>query len=649
MINKFYIVFFILILIFSGCSNNSKSSNTNNTNASSNTQEETVTNINNKLPFFDMKYVYKAVRVDKDSFRNALTNYYQDSYYSNIINRNKDFLNKKLVGDNDIKKYAIDFISNAYHYSYRDDISGDDLYADDFTPFYASEYIYVERNLALKKARDLLLSINNKDADIYFALFLSHMACDSLYCFPDLQNHLKDWKKSGGTNISMMIGIVGEYDNANEIYSNKMNLVNYIIEAPEDLRAEQLIADAFEKKFLKYISRNTGYLDVYNENNYNISSIIYEGTAHISSIGIIKDVLNTNIMNRYIRTYASGALNRNKIDPNIEYYENFYNIENTSPKEKYDEFADLYFLEFNKNTFVYAIENDKLKEVYYFNPLFIGNTRYAVYEADGIFNFRLGDDSKLTLAKTNAVKNNNLKDFVTNSNFITNGKFQSEEYAEYLNDILSFPLYYPNFFLCDINNDGKEEIMVTGTYDHSGGRGGIASYTLLLKDNLELDLESAAGKSINSSSKQGLNTYQKIYEEEGKNKMLLVDYQANTAQDIFTENGVVSVDEFTYKNYKFVPKLLWKADLIEKALKTDASFDMNKAGSDSDKAIVSDKTLRIADKLISGNYYREREKLNEGGKEKLLENRRLETKAIQDKQGNVEEIEKEMTNILEMK
>ena len=76
---------------------------------------------------------------------------------------------------------------------------------------------------------------------------------------------------------------------------------------------------------------------------------------------------------------------------------------------------------------------------------------------------------------------------------------------------------------------------------------------------------------------------------------------------------------------------------------------MNKAGSDSDKAIVSDKTLRIADKIISDNYYREREKLNEDGKEKLLENRRLETKAIQDKQGNVEEIEKEMINILETK
>ena len=612
----------ILVLVFHGCKNAANDSEKENLSLNNGKKKYTY--------FFDMKYVYKAVRGDKNNFSNALTNYYYDESYSNILNKNKDFLNRKLVGDNDIKKYSIDFISNAYHNQYEAKIDGLDLYGDDFSSYYASEYIYVERNLALKKARDLLLTIKNKDADIYFALFLSHMATDSLYYFSDIQNYLKEWKKSGGTNINMMVGIVNEHDNINEVYSNKMNLINYIIEAPEDLKAEQLIVDAYEKNFLKYIYKTAGYLDVYNENNYNLASIIYEGTAHISYIGVINDTVNTNIMNRYVKTYIPRNRSSN--------YKDFYNLENSSPKEKYDELSDLYFLEFNKNTFVYAVYEDKLKEVYCFNPMYIGNTRYASYDTEETFNFRLGDDQKLNSANITMIKTNDLKDFVTNSKFISNGKFNRDEYAEYLYDILYFPIYYPNFFLCDINNDGKEEIMLTGTYEHSGGRGGTASYTVLLKDNLELDLESVLGKSLNGSSRQGLNTSQRLYEENGKNKILLIDMYANMAQDIFSENGVVNVDEFAYKTYKFKPKSLWKEDMLDGLLKTDAGFDMLHLANNYEKAVISDKTLRIADKL----YYQELEKSNADKDDKALEDKYSQIKDSSD----IMQIENEMINIL---
>ncbi|MCZ9988880.1 hypothetical protein OFQ66_03230 [Brachyspira hyodysenteriae] len=39
-----------------------------------------------------------------------------------------------------------------------------------------SGYLYVDQNLALKKAREELLKLNKKDADVYLALFLSHFA-----------------------------------------------------------------------------------------------------------------------------------------------------------------------------------------------------------------------------------------------------------------------------------------------------------------------------------------------------------------------------------------------------------------------------------------------------------------------------------------
>ncbi|PTY40205.1 hypothetical protein [Brachyspira hampsonii] len=591
-----------------------------------------------------MKYVYKSIRVDREAFSNALISYYQDPNYSNIINRNKDFLNRKLVGDNDIKKYAIDYISNTYHNRYSDSVD------DDNSVFsYASEYNYVEQNLALKKARELLLSIKNKDADIYLALFLSHFATDSLYNFHDIQNYLKEWKKLGATNIDMMIGIVGEGNNVNNIYSNKMKLINYIIEAPSDLGAEKLIADAYENGFLSDISKDTGYLDIYNENNYNLASVIYNNTSNISYFTLAKDIVNTNIIDKYIRTYTGKTLSRDKMISPV-YYENFYYIYNPSLDRKYEDFADLYFLEFNKNTFIYSIKGNKLKGIYYLNPMFIDNIKYADYEIGEIFNFHLGDDSKLESAKISAIKPADLKNIVSNSQFILEGKFDKNKYIEYLDDILSFPIYNPEFFLCDINNDGKDEIMVRGTYKHSGERSGIASYTLLLKDDLELNLESTIGKSINGSSKQGLNNIQRMYLEDGKNKILLIDPLANTAQDIFAENGVVNVYEFTYKTYKYEPKLLWKGKIVngvpDGVLKTDAGFDMYKAESDSDRAIVSDKTLRIADKLINYEYYKDAQRLDKDKQDELLEKRRSDMKAIQDKYGDVLEIESEMMKIL---
>lgn len=641
-----YIFILICILIISSCGKKETVNNTLNTN-------DTQT-INDNIPkeenkFFDMKYVYKSVRTDKNNFSNAMISYYQDPVYSNIINRNKEFLSKKLVGDNDIKKYAVDFISNTYHNPYSDNVSAEELYSDDFTFSYASEYNYVEQNLALKKARELLLNVKNKDADIYLALFLSHLASDSLYYFYDMQNYLKEWAKFGSTNIDMMIGIVSKGNNISQIYSNKMKLINYIIEAPNDLGAEKLISDAYENGFLNYISKNTGYLDIYNENNYHLSSIIYEGTAHKSYFAVIRDTVNTDIMNKYIRTYAGNALSKEKITLPV-YYENFYYIDNSASGKKYDDLADLYFLEFNKNTFVYSIYENKLKEVYYFNPKYIGNTKYADYQIEETFNFHLGDDSKLEAAKISVIKTADLKNIATNSQFIVNDKFHKDEYVKYLNDILSFPIYSPEFFLCDINNDGKDEIMIRGSYEHSGGRGGRASYTLLLQDNLELNLESTIGKSINGSSKQGLNKFQRLYSEEGKNKILLIDPIGNTAQDIFAENGVVNVYEFTYKTYRFNPKLVWKGKMLngvpDSVLKTDASFDMYKAESDSDIAIVSDKTLRIADKLMSDEYYKEREKLDKDKQDELLEKRRSQIKLIQDKHGDVTAIENEMIKIL---
>ncbi|MBW5395595.1 hypothetical protein E6A53_11460, partial [Brachyspira hampsonii] len=100
------------------------------------------------------------------------------------------------------------------------------------------------------------------------------------------------------------------------------------------------------------------------------------------------------------------------------------------------------------------------------------------------------------------------------------------------------------------------------------------------------------------------------------------------------------------------PKLEWKGSILdgmpEGALKTDASFDMSKAENASDKAIVSDRTLRMADKLISDAYFAKKETLDKQGQEELLEQRRAEIKTIQEAKGDIKAIEAEMIKILNL-
>ncbi|ADK31986.1 hypothetical protein [Brachyspira pilosicoli] len=614
---------------------NQTSQNTNEQKTASSDSQKTET----KREFFDMKYVYKGIRVDKAKFDEEVKNIRENDEYAK---RNFDFLNRKFANDNERKKYSIEFISNVNYVPFSETFSSWDRYNEDLTDYYADEYLYVEQNLALKKAREELLKLNKKDADVYLALFLSHFACDSLYYFEEEKKYLTEWKKAGGSNISMMIS---KYDGDNA-YSNKMKLVDYIIEAPDSLRAEKLVADAYNNGFSRYIAKNNGYIDLFNENNYSLSSIELEGTAHVAAVNIVPEILNTNIINKYLKTYVTNRLSNDKLYfDDAEYFRNYYGID---LMEYYDGWNGLSFLQFKKNTFL--IESKV--NMHYYNPEFMNNHIYASFEETKTYNFRLGNIDNLESAEIKSISTNDLKDYAKGSKFISFGKFDEEKYLEYIDETMGWRIYFPSFFLCDINNDGKEELMLSGDYDYGGGRGGTVNFTLLLKENLEIDFDSEIGQLINNKDFQDLECIQKIYTEDGKNKMFLLDKSYNKALDIFIDNNEIkNADYFDYIIYTYQPKLEWKGSIVngvpEGALKTDASFDMSKAENASDKAIVSDRTLRMADKLISDSYFAKKASLDKQGQEELLEQRRAEIKAIQDKKGDIKAIEAEMLKILE--
>ncbi|TVL73581.1 hypothetical protein A9X77_12985, partial [Brachyspira hyodysenteriae] len=592
----------------------------------------------NQKEFFDMKYVYKGVRVDKAKFDEELKNLRENDEYAK---RNFDFLNKKFANDDERKKYSIEFISNVNYDPFSETFSTWDKYNEDLTDYYADEHLYVDQNLALKKAREELLKLNKKDADVYLALFLSHFACDSLYYFEEEKKYLTEWKKAGGTNISMMIA---KYDDDNA-YSNKMKLVDYIIEAPDSLRAEKLVADAYNNGFSRYIAKNNGYIDLFNENNYSLSSIELEGTAHVAAVNIVPEIVNTNIINKYLKTYVTNRLSNDKLYfDDAEYFRNYYDHNN---EDAYDGWNGLSFLQFKKNTFLI----ESRVNMHYYNPEFMNDHIYASFEEVKTYNFRLGDIDEVESAKINSISTNDLKDYTKGSKFISFGKFDGEKYLEYIDETMGWRIYFPSFFLCDINNDGKEELMLSGDYDYGGGRGGTVNFTLLLKENLEVDFDSEIGQLINNKDFQDLNRIQKIYTEDGKNKMFLLNEASSEALDIFIDNNEIkNADYFNYITYSYQPKLEWKGSILdgvpEGALKTDASFDMSKAENASDKAIVSDRSLRMADKLISDAYFAKKATLDKQGQEELLEQRRAEIKTIQEAKGDIKTIEAEMLKIL---
>ena len=643
--NFISIIMFSLIIAIISCGGGNKeasqtSQNTNEQKTASSDNQKAET----KKEFFDMKYVYKGVRVDKAKFDEKLKKLRENNEKAK---RNFDFLNSKFANDDERKKYSIEFISNVNfnYYPFSETFSSWDIYNEDLTDYYADEYLYVDQNLALKKAREELLKLNKKDAHVYLALFLSHFACDSLYYFEEEKKYLTEWKKAGGTNISM---IIAKYDGDNA-YSNKMKLVDYIIEAPDSLRAEKLVADAYNNGFSRYIAKNNGYIDLFNENNYSLSSIELGGTAHIASVNIVPEILNTNIINKYLKTYVINRLSNDKLYfDDAEYFRNYYGIDFM---EYYDGWNRLSFLQFKKNTFLIESTRNGPVNIHYYNPEFMNDHIYASFEEVKTYNFRLGDINKVESAEINSISTNDLKDYTKGSKFISFGKFDEKKYLEYIDETMGWRIYFPSFFLCDINNDGKEELMLSGDYDYGGGRGGTVNFTLLLKENLEVDFDSEIGQLINNKDFQDLECIQKIYTEDGKNKMFLLDKSYNKALDIFIDNNEIkNADYFNYITYSYQPKLEWKGSILdgvpEGALKTDASFDMSKAENASDKAIVSDRTLRVADKLISDAYFAKKATLDKQGQEELLEQRRAEIKTIQEAKGDIKAIEAEMLKIL---
>ena len=135
------------------------------------------------------------------------------------------------------------------------------------------------------------------------------------------------------------------------------------------------------------------------------------------------------------------------------------------------------------------------------------------------------------------------------------------------------------------------------------------------------------------------NFYQKLYTEDGINKIILIEDKAkNLYVDIIVDKDYLEANVDKFMRLISEPEFVWNGELKNEKpvglLNTDASFDMSKASTLSEKAIVSDVNLRMLDRLSSDKYFKSVENVDENTKKNLLNKRRQMNKDIKNCKGD---------------
>lgn len=318
------------------------------------------------------------------------------------------------------------------------------------------------------------------------------------------------------------------------------------------------------------------------------------------------------------------------------------------------------------------------------NNLFISNIKGRVK-----YNPRFSNINSLKAADLKKIPTEEVFKNTENSPFIKNKKallskqidydaynkakdYFYQSYTDYIGDYFSYHQVYivpKEFYKFDIDNDKKDELLGVIEVSYSKLED-TARYTVILNEKtLELEdselnkfLIEFMGRESSIVSKdyssqfpntkinnklsendigKGIehNIYQKIYTENGKNKIALIEDAAYGIYiDILAEKDKLQVNADTVYEYISNPKIVWKGKIengrAEDLINTNASFDMSKASTLSEKAIVNDVNLRMLDRLSSDKYFKAVNSAGSEEKNRLLNERKQMNKKIKNCNGD---------------
>lgn len=529
----------------------------------------------------------------------------------------------------------------------------------------------------------------------YYANIIYHLSKNGLYEYDKIMELIK---QLGNISLKEINSFYKEkLDEKNsKLLENSYNVINFLknnTDIKGDLQAALFYEKIIENKLTGQLLFEAGKFDIFNSFTDIFSAIDVQGSGrYVSLLTYLKDIDN-NILTKFVKTFSktNAAYKVNADSTYIDMLE-YSVVKSVDGQDKFYKFPFKERVYVIKTTplspklydmFLFTLDN--LGENYD-DHIFIANIEGRRKESQKISSINSLKAADLKeISKEEVFKNTENSPFIKDKKALLSKETDYEAYNKALVEYYaSFTDYIYNFFSSmpgmaylvpskfykvDIDNDGKDELLAE-IHLESTTIGESGTYTIVLNEKT-LQLEATGfnaflitfmgmenrivekefidkfpavkidTKLTNNDIGTGFvrHFYQKIYTENGKNKIALIDDNAYGIYiDILNEKDKLKVSADTVYEYKSNPQIVWKGKIengrAEDLINTNASFDMSKASTLSEKAIVNDVNLRMLDRLSSDKYFKAVNSAGSEEKNRLLNERRQMNKKIKNCNGD---------------
>lgn len=529
----------------------------------------------------------------------------------------------------------------------------------------------------------------------YYANIIYHLSKNGLYEYDKIMELIK---QLGNISLKEINSFYKEkLDEKNsKLLENSYNVINFLknnTDIKGDLQAALFYEKIIENKLTGQLLFEAGKFDIFNSFTDIFSAIDVQGSGrYVSLLTYLKDIDN-NILTKFVKTFSktNAAYKVNADSTYIDMLE-YSVVKSVDGQDKF------YIFPFKERVYVIKTTplSPKLYDMFLFtldnlgenydDHIFIANIEGRRKESQKISSINSLKAADLKeISKEEVFKNTENSPFIKDKKALLSKETDYEAYNKALVEYYaSFTDYIYNFFSSmpgmaylvpskfykfDIDNDGKDELLAE-IHLESTTIGESGTYTIVLNEKT-LQLEATGfnaflitfmgmenqivekeyidkfpavkidAKLTNNDIGTGFvrHFYQKIYTENGKNKIALIDDNAYGIYiDILNEKDKLKVSADTVYKYISNPKIVWKGKIengrAEDLINTNASFDMSKASTLSEKAIVNDVNLRMIDRLSSDKYFKSIKNAESEEKNKLLNERRQMNKKIKNCNGD---------------
>lgn len=529
----------------------------------------------------------------------------------------------------------------------------------------------------------------------YYANIIYHLSKNGLYEYDKIMELIK---QLGNISLKEINSFYKEkLDEKNsKLLENSYNVINFLknnTDIKGDLQAALFYEKIIENKLTGQLLFEAGKFDIFNSFTDIFSAIDVQGSGrYVSLLTYLKDIDN-NILTKFVKTFSKTNA-AYKVNADSTYIDmlKYSVVKSVDGQDKF------YIFPFKERVYVIKTTplSPKLYDMFLFtldnlgenydDHIFIANIEGRRKESQKISSINSLKAADLKeISKEEVFKNTENSPFIKDKKALLSKETDYEAYNKALVEYYaSFTDYIYNFFSSmpgmaylvpskfykvDIDNDGKDELLAE-IHLESTTIGESGTYTIVLNEKT-LQLEATGfnaflitfmgmenqivekeyidkfpavkidTKLTNNDIGTGFvrHFYQKIYTENGKNKIALIDDNAYGIYiDILNEKDKLKVSADTVYEYISNPQIVWKGKIengrAEDLINTNASFDMSKASTLSEKAIVNDVNLRMLDRLSSDKYFKAVNSAGSEEKNRLLNERRQMNKKIKNCNGN---------------